>query len=313
MSHYLYRVAVSPELERLTFLLRSLAVILVLIVSVVGQNATLTQEQVVQMSKAGLPEDVIVARIKAEPKPLKVSTDDLIKLKKAGVSDGVIRALASPGSTMSSGNAAPAASPTATIPAASLAATPAADPTPTADPNDPNAPHDPGVYLYATDRDGKRKMEFIDEVGAGREKTHMTWVHGSNMKAELPGPRAAVRTADATPVFYMYFSPGANISEVGSISSPSQFSLVALDAKAGSQGGYREVRVAHHGLLHMTYGNDEKKSSLFDSKRIRPYVYKVTPNGSLNPGEYAFIATTSLAGTAQGASVVMYDFGVDGR
>jgi hypothetical protein len=58
-----------------------------------GQNAALTQEQIIRMSKVGLPEDVIVTRIKAEPIPLKVGTDDLIKLKRAGVSDGVIRVL----------------------------------------------------------------------------------------------------------------------------------------------------------------------------------------------------------------------------
>jgi len=53
----------------------------------------LTKDTIIQMSKAGLPEDVIVSKIKAEAQPPKLSTDDLISLKSAGVSDGVIRAL----------------------------------------------------------------------------------------------------------------------------------------------------------------------------------------------------------------------------
>ena len=61
-----------------------------------GQNAPLAKDAVIQMVKAGLPEDVIVSKIRSEANPPKLSTDDLISLKSVGVSDGVLRALVSP-------------------------------------------------------------------------------------------------------------------------------------------------------------------------------------------------------------------------
>jgi hypothetical protein len=82
-------------------------------------------------------------------------------------------------------------------------------------------------------------MVFIDRVGAGREKTHRGFASAS-MKAELPGPRSATRTTDANPVFYMYFPPTANIGDERSISSPGQFSLLALEDKKD----HRETAIA---------------------------------------------------------------------
>jgi len=61
-----------------------------------GQDAALTKDTIIQMAKAGLPEDVIVSKIKTEANLPKFSADDLISLKSAGVSDGVIRTLVSP-------------------------------------------------------------------------------------------------------------------------------------------------------------------------------------------------------------------------
>lgn len=257
-----------------------LAVVFLAFSSLLAAQQTLNNDAVIKLVKAGLSEDLIVATINAQPGTYDTSTNGLISLKNGGVSDKVVAAIVMKASAPAT--AAPAE----------------------ANPDDPNSPHDPGVYLYTVDRDGKQKMTFIDQVGVGREKTH-----GRSTKAELPGARAAVRTADSKPVFYMYFSPNANISEVGTISSPSQFSLVALDKKPD----HRETVIAHVGWAHVDYGNDAKKTSLFESQRIRPYTYKVSLNEGMKTGEYAFIATTSMAGTAHGATVVMYDFGLDTR
>ena len=133
--------------------------LLVLMISPLGfaddQNAPLTKEQVIQMVKAGLTDDVIVARIKAQSGPINLSTDDLVALKSAGVSDAVIRALLAPGpkSNAAASSRAPASAPAV------------------ADPNDPAAPHDPGIYLMATVHDGGRKMILLERAGSGREKT----------------------------------------------------------------------------------------------------------------------------------------------
>ncbi|MFY9724050.1 MAG: hypothetical protein WAJ87_01065 [Bryobacteraceae bacterium] len=252
----------------------------------------LNNDSVVKLVKAGLSEDLIVTTINTQPGSYDTSTDGLIALKGAGVSDKVVAAIVAKAAGTASASAA------------------LATPTPgVQDPEDPMAPHDPGVYLMTTTREGKRKMIFIDRVGAGREKTHRGFAKAS-MKAEIPGPRASVRTQDANPVFYMYFPPTSNIGDERSISSPTQFSLLSLEDKKD----HRETAVAKVALFgSISYGNDAKKTSLFNAERIRSYAYKVSPSASLKSGEYAFIATTTMAGSAQGATVVIYDFGVDGR
>ena len=253
--------------------------------SLLMAQQALNNDAVIKLVKAGLSEDLIVSTINGSPGTYDTSADALIALKKAGASDKVVAALVAK-------NAAPPASVQPGAPAEAR------------DPDDPASPHDPGVYLLTTTRDGGRKMVFIDRMGSGREKSH-----GRSMMAEIPGPHAAVRTTVDKPIFYMYFPSNVSLSDVENISSPSQFSLLALEEKKD----HRETAVSHVGWWHVTVGTEEKKSSLFESERVRPYAYKITPNVSMKPGEYAFIATTSVAGSARGAMVVIYDFGVDAK
>ena len=74
----------------------ALALLLISSCCAFGQNAPLTKDSIIVMIKAGLPEDVIISKIRAEVPPLNASTDDLIALKAAGASDGIIRALVAP-------------------------------------------------------------------------------------------------------------------------------------------------------------------------------------------------------------------------
>ena len=256
------------------------------------QSKKMTNQDVIDMAGLGLTDDVIIDKIHAaEGTDFDTNMAGLKALKDAKVSDPVIRVMINPHP-----------SPVAGAPAATAVSA-------STDPDDPMAPHDPGIYLMTTTQDGKRKMVFIDRAGAGREKAHPGFFSASR-KAEIPGPHAAVRTASANPVFYMYFPSTSGIGDERSISSPAQFSLLILDEKKD----HRETATAKvHAFGGISYGNDEKKTNLFTNERIRAYAYKVTTSASLKPGEYAFIATTTMAGSATGANVVIYDFGVDGR
>jgi hypothetical protein len=260
-----------------------------------SQNAPLTKDMIIQMVKAGLPEDVIISKIKAEANPPNFSTDDLIALKSAGVSDGVIRALVNPAPKPESPTASGAAN--ATL----------------ADPNDPMAAHDPGIYLMITAREGGRKMVLIERAGSGRDKTAHVGravatfgISKAQVRAEVPGPRAALR-AGVKPEFYMYFPPTGNLGSADMISSPSQFSLLILEKKKD----HRETVVAKQGYGRASAGVDEKKTIVFTTDKLRAYAYKVTPNASLKAGEYAFVAASGMGGTASSAAVAIYDFGVD--
>jgi hypothetical protein len=70
----------------------------------------LTNDAIIKMAKAGLGEEVILSTMNAQPGMYTTSTDDLIALKRAGVSDKVITAIVS---KMAGGGGAAAAPPRA--------------------------------------------------------------------------------------------------------------------------------------------------------------------------------------------------------
>ena len=53
----------------------------------------LTNDSVIQMVKGGLPEAIVIAKIKGTPTKFDLKTDSLLSLKKAGVSDKVLEAM----------------------------------------------------------------------------------------------------------------------------------------------------------------------------------------------------------------------------
>src|SRR6267143_1438532 len=69
----------------------------------------LTNDSVIQMVKAGLPEAVVIGKIKSTATKFDLKTDSLVGLKKAGVSDKVLEAMVAAGSG--------AAAPTTAMPA----------------------------------------------------------------------------------------------------------------------------------------------------------------------------------------------------
>ncbi len=258
---------------------------------------SLNNDAIIKLAKAGLSDDLIVSTINSQAGTYDTSTDGLIALKAAGVSDKVVAAIVAKAAAP-----APAA-------ASTLAPVPAAP-----DPDDPASPHDPGVYLMIQTGNGKGKMVLIERAGSGREKTANVWgsaftygIAKAKMKAEIPGPRAIVRTDEKTPTFYMYFPPTGNLGAADTIGSPTQFSLLSLEDKKD----HRETTVAKVGLGSASMGNDEKRTIKFHAEKIRPYTYKVAPEISLKAGEYAFIASTGSAGAASAGGVVVFDFGID--
>jgi hypothetical protein len=105
----------------------------------------------------------------------------------------------------------------------------------------------------------------------------------------------------------MYFPPTGNLGATDTISSPSQFALLELEAKKD----HRETTIFKIGFASASAGNDEKKTCKFNAEKIRPYAYKVIPDASLKGGEYAFIAATGMTGSAAAANVVVFDFAID--
>jgi hypothetical protein len=131
----------------------------------VGQalaQEVLTNDSVISMVKAGLPESVIISKISSSPKKFDTSTDGLIKLKAAKVPDKVIEAMVTGG--------APAAASTASQ----------ADP----------------MIAYVSPA-GAKPLKIVH----GEMESSAAPFAGSRHEVVLPAPRADYRITDRQPVF----------------------------------------------------------------------------------------------------------------
>jgi len=289
------------------------------------------------MVAAGLDDIVIVARLRKENKPFDLSPDEMIKLKKAGVSNAVMQVMLDPNAELETPVAtspsptpvspAPVTIQPATIPFAVPASNPSGatissgSPAPTGDPNDPMTPHDSGIYVHTKDRDGKPVMILLERAAYQGSKTggvfasSMTLgIKKAKMKALIPGSRASLRVADPAPTFYFYFddkAAGLGKSHFGSsnVSNPNQFALVKLEVKESN----RETIIGEYGSLGASTGTHAKSMMAFRSDRLRPGLYKVVTTAPLDSGEYCFLASGMAMGAlgagATGA-VDIFDFAV---
>ena len=58
-----------------------------------ARSAPITNDDIIQMQKAGIPEDIILTKIGSSTTDFRTGPQDLIQLKQAGLSDGVITAI----------------------------------------------------------------------------------------------------------------------------------------------------------------------------------------------------------------------------
>lgn len=265
-------------------------------------TVALTNDDVIKMAQAKLPDGVIVAKIKTSSCKFDTSLDSLIKLKQAGISDAVMQAMTEAGAPAPSTNPTPSAS------------------QPPPDPNDPLAEHDPGIY-YVRQNPGGRRMTGLDPTAYSGGKSGgvlgsaMTYgIHKAKWKAVVRGARANVRITEQSPTFYFYFeqkhgtlsySGGAG-SFFGGLSSPNQFSLVRLESKNDS----RELVVGEFGAYGSSTGTRDKDVADFNFEKVAPGVFKVVPRADLKPGEYCFFYTGQNTAMGTGGGT-LFDFGIN--
>jgi hypothetical protein len=282
-------------------------------------------EDVLTMSQIGLSDDIVIARIHQHNKPIDLSTDDLVRLKQAKISDAVIRALIDPAAT-------PAPATTIVVQTPGIrgvekdnpsGATPGAGQNAVGDPNDPLAPHDSGIYIYTTDRSGKPKMVILERTAYQGAKTGgiftsaMTYgIAKVKTTAVIPGKRAMLRIDTTRPVFYFYFDDKAaglgTASPFGNVSNPNQFALLHLKIEKSA----RTTEIGEFSVWGGSSGSNEKSMVAFKSERLRPGLYKITLADDLKGGEYCFIASTGVTTAyVAGATTAhdIFDFGVDSQ
>jgi hypothetical protein len=258
---------------------------------------TLNNASVIELVKAGLGNDAIIAKIKASEGKYDLNTDDLIALKNADVPSDVIAAMI----------AGPVKSELAP-PEMSLT-----------DVN-PMTPHPSGVYLIDT---SANRLSRIDPTVSNQAKTGGIFGYALTMgiasmsvKVAITGQTARVVTATQAPAFYFFFDASnpttANISSswaAGSaqtVSSPSEFTLIRLTEKQGR----REARVGSLNIGGAKSGVMDEDRIPFDYQMLREGVYKITPKQSLKAGQYGFIYALAGGGTGGAMTARIFDFGV---
>jgi len=238
----------------------------------------LTNDTIVSMVKAKLGEAVILSKIKTSTGQYDVTTDGLIKLKAAGVSDKIIEAMmAAPSAAGPSAAPAPPAAPVAAPPSAPSQA-PVATPTPaTTLPGVPGmAVQGQSLFVKVNDR-VLEVLPVVPEVVHSMAKHFIPYYFGPGDNWHfVRGQKAVVRLPKGKPSFYTKVNP-------------SSFQLMRLTYNAE-----KDIRYV------VSTGATYRGSLPFTVNRPADDTFELVPSANLDGGEYAFVA----GGT-------FYDFGVE--
>jgi hypothetical protein len=217
----------------------------------------LTNDSVIQMIKAGLPEAVVIAKIKSTATKFDLKTDSLVNLKKAGVSDKVLEAMVAAGSGSAPTTGAMPAPPAPAVAAGALKNT------------DVIYQLVGGKYveLFATSANLETNMAFFQ----------------SKSEVVLEGKRAQYRTTDKQPVFLStYSSTDAPLVRLKQGDDHNDRNLKIGSGAFMPFGGTQKMGVRNEDKIPVTIERDPRG------------FYKVTPSAALPPGEYGFILATGF-------------------
>lgn len=281
---------------RLSLKLRSVVAILALSAAVAANAETLSNADVIALLEAGLGEEAVIAKIETSQGNFQTDTQTLLALRAKGVPSPVIAAMVkSANGTTRYDDASP----------------------------DPSVPHTPGFYML-DDVGGQSRMFKIDPIASTQTKTggllgyaFTAGIASASVKAVLPGETAARQTTNRRPTFYVFFDPAGPAQSAvfstgfgNAVISPNEFSLVDLMEKKGR----REARVGSMNIAGAKSGVMDKDQIPFSYEQVSTYVFKITPDVDLVPGEYGFLfalvggAGPGLSGGVAGARV--FDFTV---
>jgi len=252
--------------------------------SAVAQEV-LTNDSVISMVKGGLGEAVVLARIRSSPANFDTSTNSLLALKKAGVSDKVIEAMVS-----APRSGAAAAAPTLAAPSAAASA-----PSPSVSAAARNSAGGAAATLPRDSIFHLNGANYVEMQPQVVEIEVSNAVFSSKSDVVLGGRRAEYRITDKQPQFYSYFAPTEAL-------------LVKL--KPGDKKNDRNLKMGSGG--YHPYGGSSRMGIRSEdriavkSEREANGFYRISPSSPLPAGEYGFIV---LSGATAGGR--MFDFGVD--
>jgi hypothetical protein len=241
----------------------------------------LTNTDIIKMQSAGLSESIIISSVNTQPAAFDTSTDGLLALKKAGVSDAVVAAMISRNAAMKSGVGNPAGT--------NLATPAPAGPPPGVD--------EVGVYYQDKNKAWHPiPSEIVNTKSGGVLKSIATdGIVKGDMNGHVKGAESPTKlTTGASILIFMPETYSAN-----------DYILVKLHQNSNN----REFRAVTGGVFHSS-GGATKDTVEFGSQKLAPHVYALTFVTPLAPGQYGIIppGATTTSNLAAGGKI--YSFSI---
>jgi hypothetical protein len=234
---------------------------------------------VAQLVQAKLSDDIVAQKIDECDPHFQLDPSHLIALKQAGVSDDLIRVMAS----RQSGNRGHAG--------ATLRPPAPGEPT--------SLPDEVGVY-WAPHGSALQRIEGIaisnDRTGSMLASSLTLGIKRARVNAQLKNPHAELHISDRQPTFYFYLPEGASIGDY-------------LLLKLAQRNDVRQIEVAQRTIWKTQRGVDHFKEYDVSYARVKSRIYSVTPKNELSSGEFGFYVASGVELTK--ASGRIYDFGID--
>lgn len=259
----------------------------------------LTNDSIVKLVVAGLGEDTIVKIVGTQQGDYSLGPDNIIALKRAGVSERIITAmLTRPGIALS-----PRTATTSRVA------------------QDVSIPPEPGLYALLSEgalrHIAGRPTSFL-RTGSRLASDLTAGIHARRMNTQIAGESAYV-TVGRRPTLYYRIAQNAPDQVV-----PGTMSLILTQMTVKS--GRRQFELDANGAFRHSQGISVRHQGNFDAQEIEPGVYKLNPD-ELKPGQYAFFlyvagpgdnnertqarATTGHGAGGEALRGFLYDFQVE--
>ncbi len=237
-----------------------------------AQQLLMNNDSVIKMVKAGMSDGIIVSTINSQPAHFTLSANDLIALKQAGVSDAVMAVMIAKNNPSSASAAQGGA----------LAA------------NTGNFPTDIGVYYKSKGAYVEIEPEIVNVKTGGFLKTIATdGIVKPDVNGHLNGARSP--TSLAAPVEFLLVVPDGD--------AVSEYQLLRLHAKSH----YREFRSLTGGVIHTSSGATRDLIP-FKGNKVASRTYVIELPSGLQPGEYGFLPPGAFTSRNLASSGKMYSF-----
>lgn len=252
-----------------------------------GQSSTITNSRVIEMSKLGLDDDIIIAKIKNASCAFQVEDTDLVNLKKSGVSPKVIAAMLDA-----------SVRPVSLVAVNKTEAPVEMTRQSAAGASAENSPSDPGMYVLAAGNFTKIIGQILDFTRSGSLLVSDLTAHIKTAKdnVQLLGPHAQTVTG-SNPEFY--FIPAKLEADAGV--NAGDLILVRLEEKKER----RQFEVGAVGAWRKSEGISLTHQIQLSRSEVKQGVYKISPASGLAKGEYGLYLKRG-----EGTAPYMYDFSV---